>query len=356
MTDIIKGMIYGGAIGDAYGLMTEFMTKDEVIKNYGSIQKLSFDDFIQDGHRICWKKGDWTDDTDQAILIDKAVKDNIFDMKMYSKLLINWIDKGLEMCGDTRGVGVGNTANLFWGDYYAIDNPFLAGICIFTYNPFGPFNNNSNGSLMRCYRLVQYGDLNNIINNTIKSSFTHPSPYCVGSCILLNIMIYYVKYYKENNIKITNKLINNIVFDSFNIMKRKLSTYVQTLNKTIKELPNLTSQHPMHKIIQNNVNEFSLFNFNKVIERFIKFINVSEFTELKLDEEIGYVLKTIACAVIAFKKSLDYSFEDILIQIISEGGDSDTNCAVSGALIGSVIGYNNINSKLHTNLIYKNIL
>ncbi len=70
--DNIVGAIYGNAIGDALGLATEFMTKEEVNKHYGE-KKITYDAIVQDGHRRRWKKGDWTDDTDQMILIMQTI-------------------------------------------------------------------------------------------------------------------------------------------------------------------------------------------------------------------------------------------------------------------------------------------
>ena len=64
----IKGCLYGQAIGDALGLGSEFMSKDEVRKNYPNGLK-NYDQIIQDAHRRRWAKGAWTDDTDMMLCI-----------------------------------------------------------------------------------------------------------------------------------------------------------------------------------------------------------------------------------------------------------------------------------------------
>jgi ADP-ribosylglycohydrolase len=69
ITDKIKGIIYGEAIGDALGLATEFMTQKEAVRYYGKDGPKEYSKIIQDFHRSRWMKGDWTDDTDQLLLI-----------------------------------------------------------------------------------------------------------------------------------------------------------------------------------------------------------------------------------------------------------------------------------------------
>ena len=59
--DKIKGIIYGAALGDAIGLATEFMSKEEAAKFYPSPLNFSFADIVHDEHRDRWVRGDWTD-------------------------------------------------------------------------------------------------------------------------------------------------------------------------------------------------------------------------------------------------------------------------------------------------------
>ena len=77
--DRIAGCLWGQAIGDALGLGTEFMSRDEVLHNYPD-GLLEYSQIVQDFHRERWNQGDWTDDTDmmlciaRAIIADKAIK------------------------------------------------------------------------------------------------------------------------------------------------------------------------------------------------------------------------------------------------------------------------------------------
>lgn len=72
--DRMAGCLWGQAIGDALGLGTEFMDRDEVKRNYPYENGLSsYDQIIQDSHRKRWRKGDWTDDTDMMLCIARAI-------------------------------------------------------------------------------------------------------------------------------------------------------------------------------------------------------------------------------------------------------------------------------------------
>ena len=62
------GTIFGQAVGFAFGLSTEFMSKQEVERFYpNGIENYS--QIVQDDHRHRWQRGDWTDDTDMMLCI-----------------------------------------------------------------------------------------------------------------------------------------------------------------------------------------------------------------------------------------------------------------------------------------------
>ena len=78
LVDRIRGLVFGMALGDAIGLSTEFMKKSDVVKTYSSkfaAGSYTFDDIVWNNHNRRWARGDWTDDTDQAILIMQSFAD-----------------------------------------------------------------------------------------------------------------------------------------------------------------------------------------------------------------------------------------------------------------------------------------
>ncbi|XP_019633344.1 PREDICTED: uncharacterized protein LOC109476765 [Branchiostoma belcheri] len=69
--DKVYGTIYGQCTGDAIGLLTEFMDKRKAHQYYR--RPLEYDMKASDRHRNSWITGDWTDDSDQMILIMQAL-------------------------------------------------------------------------------------------------------------------------------------------------------------------------------------------------------------------------------------------------------------------------------------------
>ena len=59
--DILKGVFYGQAIGDALGLGTEFLDKNQIAEYYPNGLS-EYAQIVQDKHRSRWEIGDWTDD------------------------------------------------------------------------------------------------------------------------------------------------------------------------------------------------------------------------------------------------------------------------------------------------------
>ena len=72
--------------------------------------KTLFPDYILTAHSSRWKRGDWTDDTDQWLLILETLtepNDGESIEKVFAKKLYRWIQRGYPMLGDYGGLGLG---------------------------------------------------------------------------------------------------------------------------------------------------------------------------------------------------------------------------------------------------------
>lgn len=361
MLNRIKGTIFGNALGDAMGLATEFMTKNEVNEKYNNTMMLgktyNFDDIIKDYHRSTWKTGDWTDDTDQMICLMKSIQSN--DQKIFSENLHNWIENGFPECNDTKGHGIGNTMSLWLGDKYSKINPFRAAVRSWIYNPWYPCSGTSNGAVMRTSIVGTYyfTNINTVFDNAIKfCTTTHVAPECVASCMFISGLISYI----------INNNCNNMCGREDNVFKMilekilpKLEQYIITLDMYIKhEINDVSNNDEMYEIMKNNVQQYyKIKNAKTIIDDLINIVSITDINELNLNENIGHTYKPVACACISLKKlTQKITFEEILLTIIREGGDADTNCAVTGALLGSYMGFNNLPINLLDKLPYYNFL
>ena len=140
--EIIKerllGTIFGQAVGDALGLSTEFMSKQEVDRFYpNGIEDYSH--IVQDDHRRRWQRGDWTDDTDMMLcILDSFVACQKVDVLDIARRFKEWMMNG--------GMGIGrHTYNVMaLGDYTS--NPQKAAEIIWK---MGKKKAAANGAVMR---------------------------------------------------------------------------------------------------------------------------------------------------------------------------------------------------------------
>lgn len=132
------GTIFGQAVGDALGLSTEFMSKQEVDRFYpNGIEDYS--QIVQDDHRRRWQRGDWTDDTDMMLcILDSFVACQKVDSLDIARRFKEWMMNG--------GMGIGrHTYNVMaLGDYTS--NPQKAAEIIWK---MGKKKAAANGAVMR---------------------------------------------------------------------------------------------------------------------------------------------------------------------------------------------------------------
>jgi len=62
LRDKIYGLVFGMAVGDAVGLASEFLDRNQTSYTYGTEPLLDYSQFNRDKHRKRWIPGDWTDD------------------------------------------------------------------------------------------------------------------------------------------------------------------------------------------------------------------------------------------------------------------------------------------------------
>lgn len=288
--DRFKGCIYGQAIGDALGLGTEGMTKEEVDKAYPNGLH-HYGQIIQDRHRSRWKIGDWTDDTDMMLCIANAViEDKGVNLTNIARHFKMWAED------EPMGIGVNTYHVLSIGDY--VEKPFDVSKLVWK---MSHYKSAANGALMRTSVVGLFPkEVKACAENICK--LTHYDPRCIGSCVIVS------------------ELVHSLVYD-------KPKPRYQDMVKAAEE-------------------------YNDCIADYIYCAQrESSLLDLMEDDSMGYTLVTLSVALWTYWH-VD-SFEEGLIDVVNVGGDADTNAAVACSILGAKYGFSSIPQEYIDGLAYK---
>lgn len=285
MNDKIKGIIYGCALGDAFGVQIEGWSKEYILERYPN----GVTEFLGPMKAMRGiESGDWSDDTDQLILLYMDIIKG-FSTLGYAKKLYNWMKHGFSELGDVAGMGLGQlTARVMSKPEFLI-NPI--GCSKDAYVELGS-NRAPNGSLMRGGIAAMSSDWARI--SMLQTKITHYDVRCVW-CTL--IITYICRMY--------------------------------VIGKT-----------PDIKFIESTMHYLGIYKSE--VEKYMK---IKTLEGLILDDEHrGYVLKTFMCGIYAWRCIVtgNADFKSIMTMIAREGGDVDTNCAVAGQVLGAYLGYDKL--------------
>ncbi len=219
----------------------------------------------------------------------------------------------------------------------------------FNYKQVKAFNWGSlaNGFLMRISTFITYYYYTHLdyIYNTIQNYFSKEN-----NEITKEIIVFYLDIYNESkkNTDITHPNYENAI-----------SSAVFTLMTLIGMVTNDASK--VYSIFKKIANCKNFFNCHQSkLEKTIaeetqqKYKNIIEEVETEKISPVfscmGYYLHGFKLSVYYVKKlaDKDKEFEDdsyykIMCKVCDFGGDTDTNCAIVGAMIGPLIGYQNFN-------------
>lgn len=166
----IAGCLWGQAIGDALGLGTEFMSRDEVLHNYPE----GLSNYSQIGEGF----GRWTDDTDMMLCIARAI---IADKDVKPKTIAHNFKEWYKSSPADIGVTTAKILSLY--EYEA--SPYE--VARMMWERSGK-NNAGNGGVMRT-SVVGLWDENVAENAERICRLTHADPRCIGSCVIISELI-----------------------------------------------------------------------------------------------------------------------------------------------------------------------
>ncbi|QRV88588.1 ADP-ribosylglycohydrolase [Ceratobasidium sp. AG-Ba] len=323
----IAGAIIGSALGDAIGTFTEYCSHASAIELYGTCPRFTLQipapDHLtgakQTQHEYPSPPSEWTDDTDQALLILMsflASGGKTIDPYDFAKRLRFWVQNGLRCLG-RAALGIGKTVGGVVRSEDFECNPFGTSIKFWE---AGNRQVASNGAVMRTGIIgaLLFRDLDgeNGIDRAIRvaiqiAAVTHADPRCLVSCAI----------------------VTGLVATTMRNELRTLEDIESVIQRAIEHLknPSLPTKHGtcaqgLTAISSEQTKE--LYNY--------------VYAE-KLDGN-GYTYVTLGAGVWAIRQALgasegdlDSIFERCITMVVMQGGDSDTNAAVAGTLLGTYL-------------------
>ena len=262
--------------------------------------------YVVDQHRANFESGDWTDDTDQAILIlDNLVQNRgTFTPASFGQSLKMWVNNGFPELNDEAGCGCGQHTYKVISHASFKSKPHVAASAVWEQS-----NRQSapNGAVMRTSVLgcAQFWNHDRIVSDAISAAqVTHADPRCVSSAVAVSVAI------------------------STLIGSHPSSTFTERADSSLSAA-RLASRPIIAACPSDQVEEFS------------RYFDATSTKALSLSEgkSIGYTFKALGAGTYALRQATTESFETIITQIALEAGDADTNACVAGAMIGAMVGF-----------------
>lgn len=282
LKDKIYGAVYGYAYGDALGLGTAFMTRNEILCYYPNGIR-HFSEIIRDAHRCQWRNGDYTNNTVFLMLIaDSIMECGGVDERHLAHAMLQWHEEHEDDLSMLMKI-------MFRADGWA-DDPIRVAHQEWTRRGI---TEASNEAMHRGVAAGLVADRKTLRDDCRRLTLlTNDDTRCVSSMTLIARMAHDLLY---NDRETSYEDMEELCCD---IDRRTLPFLQQAYD--------------------------------------------GELEDLELDDEdtCQYTRKCMASALWALWHK--DSAADMIHSMVDAGGDSDTNAAVAGALAGLKYGYDAI--------------
>lgn len=268
------------ALGDALGLGTEFMNRQE-IRSYYPAGLTDFSQFIRDMHRSMHTPGEWTNDTEVILrMLQSIIENEKIDIGKIAQSVLDWFKEGpVELVPPYRIV----IPSPGW-----VDNPIV--VCHRAWRATKILDA-SNEALNRALIIGLFADEDASIPELTRRlvNMTHDDTRCVATTAVAAL-------------------------------------YVQSFLLDGKE-PDFEDVRELC----HDIDERAFY--------FIRMAHEGTLDDLHLDDEETwwYTRKSIAAALWAIWNC--NTPEEILYQLVNAGGDADTNASLAMMLAGLKYGY-----------------
>lgn len=288
----IYGCLYGGAIGDALGLGTEFMMPNEIRRRYPDGLH-DYSQIVRDAHRSQWDRGDYTNDTEIILrMIAKICDSGCIRTDDFAEALHEWyLTNPVDIVPQVRWV-VGQP------DY--LDDPIAVAERVWL--QMGRINA-SNEALQRAILcgLWETDELEQRVDEICR--ITHTDTRCICAATVIA------------------RIANTLLHEDRTLSKEEMIQIADRIDRRVSPYIEMTDSP--------DISDLSLHD----------------------PETLWYVRKCMACAIWALRHTS--SPDEALEAIVMAGGDSDTNASVAMNIIGLRDGFSKLPSHLVDGILQK---
>ena len=284
ITGRAQGTMFGLAVGNLLGIPVEGRWYNDIDRRYPDGVR-----YI-DQHE---KSRPMDDDLAQAVTLGESLVGEADLMHGFADQMIRWFEENARGCGNT-------TARVLYELMDGVPPPEAARKVYIALNGIAP-----NGAVMRCapVALASLNDPRNLVRQSaISSVVTHFAPICQWSCILVNASV---------------SLLN------LGLRPDLTAIYKAAL---LDGMPDLLAQSESDGI---PFDVFAAIDRGESLPESADWLRVNQ-------RLIGHTL--LATQVGLWAATVPLGFEEALVHVVSSGGDTDTNGAVAGAVLGARYG------------------
>lgn len=272
--------------------------------------------------------------------------DGIIDPKDLADRLLQWEAKGFPELGDTCGHGLGNTVGTVLTTVGFAEDPHKAARAVWEVRGRATA---ANGAVMRTapVGLWSFEDLDTVTDNAKTACLvTHTDPRCVASCVAVSVaiasMLQRVQDAGARDIAGERHAPRCATFSRAPLAHRGLLAATAQACLVL-DLAVERGRQVLSACEADGGPEH--------LAEWDKYMNARTFTALELaaPRGIGYTLKCAGAAFAGVRRACHLrrtvyrhlpaaAIRHVLTELVMEGGDSDTNAAVCGALLGACFG------------------
>ncbi|KAI8364878.1 ADP-ribosylation/Crystallin J1 [Choanephora cucurbitarum] len=360
IVDKVKGLIFGALLGDSLGIATEGLSKSEIKQIYRSGPiRFGMDEegipFHRDEYRSKFDENDFGDDAEQILLVMESVFENSghFLPKDFANRLYAYGKQGIKDL-QKPPIGINKTNQAVLANPTYKTSPQQAAVEIWkSENTL----RGANGSIVRAPLLgaIKFWDGTTVIENTAECCrITHPDPRCLISCVVMSTLVARLLRGQDLEIEVNQSpkpsyqttlspeasyFIDGLPVD------QRMNALVQNVIETNKSMLIAPQTDPLFITPETDMTQMQKY-YHQLSDCCILPRSISEF-ELDDVHSCKDSFKCLGTALFCLTREVpphmetEY-FKKMLMDVVMQGGEADTNAAAAGAMLGARFGYSQL--------------